>query len=184
MCKICIMKSNKNNLILSGFVLISIVFSGCLDFDCEFIDEYADFDNQEMMNNSRLELLLINSPEDIFGAGFDTLEFIVNDDSTYNSWKSIAYTNCLACNFPEIDFNTRTLIGKFEYLDCSENPLVKIVQEGNVYRHLIKKVNNTQCVFASCSNFTLAWVTVPKIDDTATVVFESGKSYYECSNCL
>ena len=184
MCKFDIMKLDKNNLMLSVFILISIIFSGCLGFDCELIDEFPDFDSQETMSNSRLELLLIDRPVDIFGEGYDTLKFIVNDDSTYNSWKTIADTSCLACNFPEIDFSTRTLIGKFEYLDCSASPLVKIVQEGNTYRHLIKKVDNTQCVFASCSNFTLGWVTIPKIDDTATVVFESGKSNYKCDDCF
>lgn len=184
MCKIHIMKLDKSNLLLSVFILTSIIFSGCLGFDCDLIDEYPDFDNQETMDNATLELLLISNPADIFGEGFDTLEFIVNSDSTYNSWKSIADTTCLACNFPEIDFDTRTLIGKFEYLTCHEGALVKMVKEGNAYKHLIKKEDRTQCIFASCSNYTLAWVTVPKIEETATVVFESGKSYYECDDCF
>ena len=78
-----------------------------------------------MLAEARLELLLIDSPEDFFGAGYDTLEFIIQDSTTYAGWKTHADTTCFACNFPEIDFNTRTLIGKYERLTCAEIPVVK-----------------------------------------------------------
>lgn len=172
------------NLILSMIVMTPLLFNGCLGFDCELIDDFPKFEDIETMGNSRLELLLINNPNVVLGEGYDTSSFVINDDSTYNSWKSIADTTCLACNFPDIDFSTRTLIGKYEELTCSEVPLVKIVQEGNTYTHYIKKVDDTKCVFASCFNYTLAWVTVPKIDDTATIVYESGKSHYKCDDCF
>ena len=160
--------------------------TGCLSgWDCTLNDEMPEFDNLESINGTTLEAILTGGyEEDIFGEDFTTGKYIINDDTTYNAWKEIAEEKCGSlCSFPDIDFSTRTLIGKYYRLTCTELPAVKVTKEGDTYTHTVKRIDNTQCVTASCSNFTFGFVTIPKMDSTENVIFKSGASRYICTNC-
>jgi hypothetical protein len=171
-------------LTLNAILCLSILLNSCqIGFDCELVDEFQDFSSTEMMTGANLELMFIEQPASILGAGYDTATYIINDAATYENWKAIADTSCLACNFPDIDFSTRTLIGKYQRLTCSEIPAVKIVKTGTTYQYLLKKIDNTQCLSASCPNFTFGWLTVPKMNTGDTIEFKTGKSYYKCNDC-
>ena len=108
-------------------------------------------------------------------------EFVINNDSVYQAWETAA-GNCEGCVFPDIDFNQKTLIGKYYRLDCGEYPLLYVTKDGNVYTHYTKSIDDSLCETSSCQNFTFGWVSVPKIDAGATVEFVYGESYYDC-NC-
>jgi hypothetical protein len=155
-------------------------FYSCdIGYDCVFKDELPDFDSLNYVEDMFVESIFFE-PRNVFEEG--ELEFgdvfIIEEDSIYNSWKDLG--GCLECNFPEIDFSTRTLIGRYQQLPCGFFPSVRIEKEGNTYKHTLKGTNYNQCGSASCDNFAFGWVTVPKIDAAATVEFDFGIAYYEC----
>lgn len=167
-------------------VLFYTSLTGCLtDPDCTLSDDLPDFDSLETVTGSVIELILTDIyQEEIFGEDYTEAEYVINDDSLYNVWKQNAQNACgSTCSFPDIDFTTRTLIGKYYQLACTQLPAVRVTKEGNTYTHVVKRVDNTQCLQAACFNYTFAFVSVPKIDSTATVMFRTGSSRYICTNC-
>jgi hypothetical protein len=172
------MKRAKTLVVLMIFSLT--FFYRCeIGFDCTLVDEMPDYENLEAFSDAQVAFLIFEL-DSVFNRDSlqDGQSFVVTDSLTYQSWEAAA-NNCFNCNFPDIDFDVYTLIGAYYRLGCNDFPSVRIVKEGNNYRHVVKASDLTQCNLNVCDNFTFAWVVIPK-DVNATYTFEKGNSYYEC----
>ncbi len=161
-------------LVIAGF------FHRCeIGYDCVYVDEMPEFDTLTSFEGVQLQPVLFN-PDDVFGEDSVNIgdQFIINDNNTYQEWKT-ASDGCAQCFFPEIDFNTHTLVGIYYTLTCNEVPLVRILKNGSNYRHIVKASDVTKCNFNFCENFTFAWVTIPK-DINASFTFEKVQAYNDC----
>lgn len=161
-------------------MMISSLFMGCkIGIECEVVDSMPGFDDLVNVEGIQIENILFKQEEVIDDPNLLEIDLIIDSDSLYNKWKD-ASQDCEECEFPEIDFTTRTLIGKFYRIGCLDIPLLSITKEGNAYTYYTKLVNEHQCFIRTCDNYTFGWVSIPKIDSSATFEFKKGVSYKEC----
>jgi len=166
-------------LLITG-IIISLFFYQCeIGFNCVLVDEMPEF--EALTSYEEMVIMpLFFELDDVFNP--DSLEngqeFIINDSTIYQGWADSS-ANCLACNFPNIDFETKTLIGVYYTLDCNDLAILRFTKDGNNYHHIIKAIDNTQCNFNTCNNYTFGWVTIPK-DVNANITFQKTEAYQDC----
>ena len=152
-------------------------------FDCTEQDTLPQFEDLVMVDSASAFVGL-----KIADFTFQSLEtndqFIINSDSTYEDMKQrTLFVNdpCDDCTFPDIDFSTHTLIGRFIFVQCDESVGAKFVDDGDgTFTYYVKVVNPSQCNFNSCPIPVFNWLLVPKIDDNTTVDFVQGSFSYNC----
>jgi hypothetical protein len=171
----------KKTIILVLILCTAIFEWSCESFDCELIDDMPTYD--DIVQASEVEYAnVILDPQTL---NVDTLVdgqvLVINSQAKYDDLK-VANGNCTVCSFPDIDFNDKTLFGVFYYIDCTAIGNAKVTTTNTGYLHHTKSVDSNQCLFLTCLNYSLGWVTVPKIDSTTTIETVYGKSFYRC-NC-
>lgn len=160
---------------------ISMVSYRCeIGFDCTLVDEMPEFADLTSFDEAQIpalyfDLAAVFDPDSLH----DGEPFIINDGSIYQGWKDAADGNCFNCSFPDIDFNQYTLVGAYYPIECNESPSVRLIKDGNNYRHIVKASNFIKCDPNFCANYTFAWMIIPK-DTNATFTFEKSRAYYDC----
>lgn len=103
---------------------------------------------------------------------YDILEQRQNNDGT-----------CTNCNFPTINFDEKTLIGRVVPINCDEQLVMKTTKTGDVYDAYFKLINNTQCDVNVCVTLRIFWMVIPKMDMDDTINFHEGRFSYDCEDC-
>ncbi len=161
-------------------MIITSLLMGCkIGTDCTVVDDMPEFDNLVNVEGIQVEDIRFNADEIIEDENLLAIGLILNSDSLYKKWEAAAQ-DCEECKFPEIDFNNRTLIGKYYQIQCLDIPVLSITKENNTYTYYNKSVNNSECLVQTCPNYTFGWVSIPKIDENAIVEFKKGELYKDC----
>lgn len=164
-------------------LLLPLLLSGCLGFDCERVDTLPQFDDLQGSPDATIKTIVFYINTLDVDSLYPGKVVVIDDSTTYNALKAANDSICDICIFPDVDFATQSLLGVYQEIDCNAGALIKVVETPQGYHHYTKAVDDTQCSFLSCPNYSLGWATVPKLDTMALITSSFGEEYYECRNC-
>ena len=127
----------------------------------------------------QLNYELLDWTECAYAFGFQNGDsFIISDSAEFNALiDTIAYSNCVNYNYPEIDFDNYTLLGLFATgggCEASYNRTFSRNDDNQTFKYTVNATYNGFCdMIIMHSN----WILVDKIYDDATVVFELNQTY-------
>ncbi len=158
-------------LIMAGFI-----YSCDISPDCETVDTMEEFGELEGGTNVVFYDSIDLPPHSMNQAIEIGEEYQLDDSLALESIVSIEEVE-----FPEIDHQSQTLIGKYLEEPCLaifKRKWIKVDEKN--YRYLIKVVEDNRCVTASCLNFSYNLIAVPKLPPNAKVKIEVGRSVTDC----
>lgn len=164
-------------------ILMSVTIYNCnTNFDCEEVDTLTVFDDLRNVDSIVYMSSRILFPSEILDTTYQGMTFFINSNADYDVLKQKAINaGCGNCEFPNIDFTNRTLIGYYYQIGCLDFPQQRFVATSDsTFAFYSKFINTNECAFAACDNETFNWMLVPKVDDISQVEFYSGYLYYNC----
>jgi hypothetical protein len=164
-------------------ILVSVTVYNCdTSFDCDEVDTLTVFDDLRNVDSIVYMSSRILFPSDILDTTYQGMTFFINSNADYDVLKQKAINAaCGNCEFPNIDFTNRTLIGHFYKIGCLDIAQQRFVTTSDsTFAFYSKFINTNQCSFATCNNETFNWMLVPKVDDINQVEFYNGNLYYNC----
>jgi hypothetical protein len=164
-------------------ILVSVTVYNCdTSFDCDEVDTLTVFDDLRNVDSIVYMSSRILFPSDILDTTYQGMTFFINSNADYDALKQKAINAaCGNCEFPNIDFTNRTLIGHFYKIGCLDIAQQRFVTTSDsTFAFYSKFINTNQCSFATCNNETFNWMLVPKVDDISQVEFYNGNLYYNC----
>jgi len=169
---------------ISYLLILASVFIYSCDpgFDCEEIDTIPIFDDLRNVDSIVYMSERLITPSDIFDTTYQEMVIFINSDSAYDALKQQGINaSCSDCEFPNIDFTNRTLIGYYFNIGCLDVAQQRFVTTSDsTYAFYSRFSNINECNFATCKNETFNWMLVPKVDSVSQVEFFNGNFYYDC----
>jgi len=126
---------------------------------------FTDVSNIEMIDSNLIHCLGVGKPQK---------EYVINDDSTYQSLLSLKLSVDFCANYslPNIDFTQRTVLGKYrDGGGCKIEFIRKVCK--NESKKIIKYVTKVK-EEGGCDmlGYSMNWIVVPKIPKGYNIVFE------------
>ena len=163
--------------------LLILVWSSCDPFPvCTPNDSFPNFEALTNMEGVDFPSVVTT------GAALDTFyvgQELVIDSVEYQAMeqRQLNDSTCTDCNFPAIDFTSKTLIGQVLQLGCIERIEARVIKTGTVYEAIFKIFNESQCTTSSCSRSVMVWAIIPKLQIGETVNFNRERFFYTCTDC-
>lgn len=166
----------QNFIVIILLIIMNLIYSCDISPDCEVIDTMEEFGELEGEMNIVFYDSIALPPH--------TVNQAIEPGEEYRFDDSLALGGVLSVEdfeFPEINHETQTLIGKYLEEPCLaifKRKWIKVNEEN--YHYLIKVVEDNRCVTASCLNFSYNLIAVPKLPPNAKVKIEVGRSVTDC----
>ena len=163
------------------FILLFIasIYSCDVAPDCTTTDDMEEFETVDNLEDVAIYDSIFLLPHTLDASIQVGKEYRIDTEEAYQAL--FPTEECGDCRLPPINLDTHTLIGKYLHEACLAvfaRKMVKVDEKN--YRYLIKVVQDTRCVTASCLNFSFNFIAVPKLPADAEVEIEVGHQTVAC----